>query len=185
MEDKKIIELFFLRSEEAINQVKMKYGAYCKTIAYNILKVTEDIEECESDVYMKVWDSIPPATPTCLKVYVGTIARNMAIQKYRYYHADKRNQHMECVLDEIENSVATLETVESEIAEKELVAAINRFLSNLDKENRILFVRRYWKMESIKDICKEMQISKSKAETNLFRIRKKLKEFLEQEGYEL
>lgn len=185
MDDHKIVELFLQRSEQAIHETKTKYGKYCKTIAFQILKISEDVEECENDIYMKVWNSIPPAEPTSLKAYIGTIARNMAIQKYRYYHADKRNQHMECVIEEIEQTVATLETVESEIAEKELVAAINRFLSQLDKENRMLFVRRYWKMESIKDICKEMQITKSKAETNLFRIRKKLKIYLEQEGYEL
>lgn len=184
MEDQKIVDLFLERKEQGIQEVKNKYGNYCRKIAFQILQIIEDVEECESDTYMKVWNSIPPTVPTSLKSYVGTVARNLAIQKYRYYHAEKRNQHMECVIEEIEGSVATLETVESEIARKELVLTINRFLEGLGEEQRILFVRRYWKMESVKEICKEMKISKSKAEVTLSRIRKKLKVYLEQEGYE-
>lgn len=185
MEDNKIIELFFNRYERAIEETKQKYGNYCRSIAFDILKISEDVEECENDTYMKVWNSIPPTSPTSLKLYVATIARNLAIQKYRYYHADKRNQHMDCVLEELEYTVATLETVETEIAKKELVQAINHFLSQQSEESRIIFVRRYWKVESIKEICHEMKISKSKAETNLSRTRKKLKKYLEQEGYTL
>lgn len=183
MEDNKIIALFYRRSEKAIEETKLKYGNYCKKIAFQILGITEDVEECESDTYMKLWDSIPPASPTSLKAYIGTVARNSAIQKYRYYNADKRNQHMDCVIEEIEATVAAVETVESEIARKELVGAINTFLGSLGEEQRILFVKRYWRMESIQDICKEMRISKSKAEVTLSRIRKKLKAYLEQEGY--
>lgn len=185
MEDQKIIELFLQRWEQAIEETKNKYGNYCRTIAFDILKVSEDVEECENDMYMKVWESIPPTVPTSLKSYVATIMRNLAIQKYRYYHAEKRNQHMEYVIEEIEGTVATLETVESEIARKELVQVINKFLGQQSVESRMIFVRRYWKMESIKDICREMKISKSKAETTLSRTRKKLKIYLEQEGYKL
>lgn len=185
MEDNKIVTLFFQRNEEAIQETKQKYGNYCKTIMVHILKIKEDVEECEYDVYMKLWNSIPPNNPTSLKVFVGTIARNLAIQKYRYYHADKRNQHMETTIEEIEQSVATIENVETEIAKKELVMAINRFLEEQKVESRIIFVRRYFKMQSISDICKEMKISKSKVETSLSRTRKKLKLFLGQEGYEV
>ncbi len=92
---------------------------------------------------------------------------------------------MECIIDEIENTVSTLETVESEVAEKELIAAINEFLGTLRQEHRMIFVRRYWRMEEISTICEEMHLSKSKVETTLSRIRKKLKEFLAKEGYHL
>ncbi len=183
MEDERIIDLFFNRNEQAIEEIKQKYGNYCKKIAFDILKIKEDVEECESDTYLKMWNSIPPTVPKCIKVYIGTLVRNLAIQKYRFYHADKRNQHMECVIEEIEESVSAIESVETEVAKKELVRMINLFLQGLNDESRILFVRRYWKLEPIKDICKEMGITKSKAETTLSRIRKKLKLYLEQEGY--
>lgn len=185
MEDQKIINLFFQKNEQAITETKLKYGNYCRKIAFQILQMMEDVEECEADTYMKTWNSIPPIKPNCLKIYVGTISRNLAIQKYRYYHAEKRNQHMECIVEEIENTVSTLETVETEIAKKELIAMINQFLAKQKAENRIIFVRRYWKMETIKEISTNMQISKSKVETSLSRTRKKLKVFLEQEGYTL
>lgn len=185
MDDHKIIELYFSRNERAIHETKHKYGRYCKKIAVNILKIRQDVEECENDTYMKVWSSIPPSAPKCLKIYIGTVTRNLAIQRYRYYHADKRNQHMETVMEELESCVATLETVETEIAKKELIRTINYFLSELGDESRMIFVRRYWKMESIQEICGKMKLSKSKVETNLSRTRKRLKVFLEQEGYEL
>lgn len=183
MDDNQIIELYELRNEEAITLTKQKYGNYCKLIAFNILKIQEDVEECEHDTYLSVWNSIPPTKPDSLKAYIGKIARNLAIQKYRYYHAEKRNQHVECVIEELDKCIAATETVESQIAEKELVNCIEEFLDTLNKESRILFIRRYWKAESIKDICANMHISKSKAETKLFRIREKLKTHLKEKGY--
>ncbi len=185
MEDHKIIDLFFKREEEAIAITRDKYGRYCNAIAVTILKANEDAEECENDTYLKLWETIPPSVPQSLRAYIGTVVRNLSIQKYRYYHASKRNQHMECIIEEIEHTVSTLETVESEVAEKELIAAINVFLGTLRQEHRMIFVRRYWHMEDIPTICKEMHLSKSNVETTLSRIRKKLKEFLAKEGYHL
>ncbi len=185
MEDQKIIDLFFRRQESAIEETKYKYGNYCRKIAFQILHISEDVEECENDTYMKLWNSIPPTVPNSLKVYIATVIRNLSIQKYRYYHAEKRNQHMEATIEEIEESVAMIETVETEVAKKELVITINRFLEEQKAETRQIFTRRYFKMQSITDICKEMKLSKSKVETSLSRTRKKLKQFLTQEGYEV
>lgn len=185
MEDKNIVTLFLDRKERAIEETKHKYGKYCNLIAYNILKTYEDAEECEHDTYLKAWNTIPPTVPISLKAYLGRIARNLAIGKYRYYHADKRNQHVECVIEELEECIAAKETVESELDAKELARCIDQFLEALDAESRMLFVRRYWKSESIAEICSAMHITKAKAETKLFRVRQKLKLHLEQEGYNL
>lgn len=185
MEDIEIIELYKARNEMAIEETRKKYGNYCKLIAFRILQVNEDAEECEHDTYFKTWSSIPPTVPTSLKAYVGTIVRNLAIQKYRYYHAEKRNRQMDFIIEELEQCIATSETIESEIEEKELRKCIEEFLDTLNKESRIIFIRRYWKAEPIKDICRTMHISKSKTETQLFRMRQKLKKHLEEKGYTL
>ena len=42
MEDTRIIELYFARSEQAIQETDNKYGGYCFSIAYNILANRED-----------------------------------------------------------------------------------------------------------------------------------------------
>ena len=185
MEDTKIVELYLIRDEKAIYETKNKYGKYCNLIAFNILKVAEDAEECEQDTYIKTWESIPPTRPNSLKAYVGKIARNIAIGRYRYYHADKRNQHAEVIIEELEEVISANETVESEASFNQLTEAINHFLEGLDKEGRILFVKRYYKADEILDICESMGISRAKAETKLSRIRKKLKEYLEREGYKV
>ena len=49
MEDSGILELYFLRNEQAIQETERKYGAYCKTIAGRILKNREDTEETVND----------------------------------------------------------------------------------------------------------------------------------------
>ena len=64
MRDIDIIALFDRRDEQAIAEMQRKYGSYCRTVALNILKNASDAEECLNDVWLKVWNSIPPAAPT-------------------------------------------------------------------------------------------------------------------------
>ncbi len=183
MEDKKIIELFFQRSEEAISECSIKYGNYCRKIARDILKSEEDALESENDTYLRAWDSIPPTEPLSLKAYLGKIVRNIAIQKYRYLHAQKRNQNVECVIEELEQCVASLESVEENIVAEELASYINQFLESLNASGRDLFVRRYWRMDSIKQISLDTGMRKGNIETSLYRSRQKLKVYLEEKGY--
>lgn len=89
MDDSKIIELFFLRSEQAVTELSFKYGETCRKIALNILNNLEDAEECVNDTYMGTWNSIPPQKPNPLSTYVCKITRNIALKRYRYNTAKK------------------------------------------------------------------------------------------------
>lgn len=182
MEDQEIIELFFARSEQAIAQLQNKYGKRCLKVAGNILNNQLDAEECVNDSYLAVWNTVPPQNPDPLLTYVCHIVRNLSIKRYHANSARKRNSHYDIALDELEECIQSEETVENEIAVKELADAINQFLGTLSKENRMMFVRRYWFSDSIEDIARMFRISSRNVSLRLVRMRKGLKKYLEREG---
>ncbi|MDI9243417.1 RNA polymerase sigma factor [Fusibacillus kribbianus] len=185
MDDKKIIDLFFERSELAIAELSAKYGAVLNTIAGNILNNSRDAEECVNDAYLGVWNTIPPKRPDPLLTYVCRIVRNLSITKYHANTAIKRNSFYDVALDELEDCLASASTVESELTAKELTSALDRFLDTLDQENRVMFVRRYWYSDSIAEIAERFHISSNHVSVRLSRTRKRLKVYLEKEGYYL
>lgn len=182
MDDSRIIELFFERSEQAITELSNKYGSLCRRVADNILNSRVDAEECVNDAYLGVWNTIPPQRPEHLAGYVCRIVRNQAIKKYHANTAEKRNSFYDVALDEIEEVFSSPGSVEEEIDAGETARRINAFLGTLDKENRILFVRRYWFADSIEDLAALFHTGRHNVSVRLSRIRKKLKEYLAREG---
>lgn len=137
MRDHEIIELYWARNESAIAATAEKYGSYCNTIAYNILHSKEDAEECANDTYLGAWNSIPPQRPNRLSIYLGKITRNLALNRYKRYTAEKRGHgQVVLALSELEDCVPSETTVEQTIEENELAAAIDRFLYAKPKLNR-------------------------------------------------
>lgn len=185
MEDLQIIELYFARSENAIKETKSKYGKRFLRIAYNILRNAEDAEECENDTYLRAWNSIPPKEPVPLSAYLSKITRNLALQKYEYYSAKKRNKNMELIFDELEDCIPGSDDPESHYKEGELGKAIDAFLRGIDREDRTIFILRYWHSDSVKEIAKRFHFSESKVKSSLFRSRNKLRTYLVKEGYDL
>ena len=152
MDDSKIIDLFYERSEQAIIELSQKYGSVCTKVANNILNDVRDTEECVNDAYLGAWNTIPPQRPNPLLSYVCRIVRNLAIKKYHANTAAKRNSIYDVALDELENCFPASTSVEDEFNAGEVARSIDRFLETLDKENRIMFVRRYWHSDSIADL---------------------------------
>lgn len=185
LDDKKIIELFFERSEEAIIELSAKYGPVCTKIAYNILNNMQDTEECVNDTYLGVWNTIPPTNPNPLLSYVCRIVRNLAVKKYHFNTAAKRNSTYDVALDELENCISSTNSVEDEMNAAEIAKLIDMFLESLDKENRILFVRRYWHSDSIDDLARLFGTSSHNVSVRLFRTREKLKKYLILKGVSL
>lgn len=183
MDDDKIIELFYARSEQAIKELSEKYGALCKKISNNILNNSRDAEECVNDAYLGVWNTIPPQNPDSLIAYICRIVRNCSIAKYHQNTAKKRNSFYDAALDELDDCIPSLSSVEDEISVNELSGLIDAFLDTLKSESRIIFVRRYWFSDSISDISKMLGISNNNVSVKLNRIREKLKRYLEKEGY--
>ena len=182
MDDNRIIDLFFSRSEQAINELDKAHGSAVRKTAANILYSRQDVEETVDDTYMGCWTSIPPARPAPLVSFVCRIARNIAVSRVRCETAAKRNSGFDLVLDEIEEFVPSGMDVESELEAKELVSAVNRFLASLDYDDRYVFIRRYWFADSVKDIAASMGCRENVVSVRLTRLRKKLRNILEKEG---
>ncbi len=182
MEDGSIIKLFFARSEQAVVELSYKYGGICRKIAFNILNNLEDAEECVNDTYLGAWNSIPPQKPNPLSTYVCKITRNIALKRYRYNTAKRRNSFYDVSLSELEECIPSTAQDGVSCTEKELTEIIENFLDSLDKKSRILFVKRYWYAESIKAIAEEFDMTENYVAVKLLRIRSKLKIYLEKKG---
>ena len=186
VEDKTIIDLYWQRSEAAIQETAIKYGSYCLKIAMNILANQEDSEECVNDAYLKMWNSLPPQRPHIFSAFLGKITRNLSLNKYKERRAQKRGGgEITLLLGELSGCIPDSSNVEAEFELKQITEVINTFLYSLDKEERIVFVRRYWYGDSIHTISQHFGISESKVKSKLFRTRKKLKIYLEKEGIHL
>lgn len=186
MEDIQIVQLFFDRSEEAINALSEKFGRYCSSIARNILGNAADAEECVNDTLLRVWNSIPPKRPESLKAYVGRITRNLALDAYDKRITVKRGGgQVALALDELGELIGKENDPLEHIAAEELSELINNFLATLPEDKRILFMKRYWYLESVRDIAIDLGMTESNVKTTLFRIRGQLKEALAQEGVEV
>ena len=182
MTDERIIELFFARSEQGIEELDTKYGATCHSIAQNILGNKEDAEECVNDAYLGVWNSIPPKKPNLLSAFLFKILRNLSITRYHANTAQKRNSFYDIALDELEETISTEESIEKECSQKELTTTIEGFLDTLTRENRVIFVRRYWFSESYTEIAKRTGLTEKNISVRLTRIREKMKEYLSERG---
>ena len=182
MTDERIIELFFARSERGIEELDTKYGATCHRIAQNILGNKEDAEECVNDAYLGVWNSIPPKKPSLLSAFLFKILRNLSITRYHANTAQKRNSFYDIALDELEETISTEESIEKECSQKELTNAIEGFLDTLTRENRVIFVRRYWFSENYTEIAKRTGLTEKNISVRLTRIREKMKEYLSERG---
>ena len=183
VEDSKIIDLFFERSEQAIEELDRKYGAAVRKTAANILGNRQDTEECVNDTYLASWNSIPPQTPDPLVSYVCKIARNLAIKRYHSNTAEKRNSHYDAVLDELAECIPSGINLEQDYIAAEVSAAVSRYLDTLSYDDRYCFMRRYWFADTVSDIAGAMHISSHRVSSRLYRTRKKLYHYLKEEGY--
>lgn len=183
-EDSKLIELFFERSEQAIDLLSKKYGAVCMRLAQNLLTVRQDAEECVNDAYLAVWETVPPERPDPLIAYLCRIVRNLALKKLRANTAAKRSGY-DTALDELAESIASNESVENELEARELAKHIDRFLSSLGRDERVLFVRRYWFSDSLSELAELFGASEHALSARLYRTREKLKKYLDREGIQL
>lgn len=178
VDDEKIIELFFERSEQAIRELDMKYGEFVHNLSYNIVNDKQDAEECVNDAYLGAWNTIPPTKPSFLRAYICKIVRNISLKLYYRKGAAKRNSAYEVAMQELEPYLAASETVETEIETKELARIIENFLDTLSEENSVIFMRRYWFSDTYTEIAKRIGLSEKNVSVRLTRIRKQLRKYL-------
>ena len=182
MEDAEIVGLFLARSEEAVGALAEKYGPLCRRMAENILGSPRDAEECVNDAWLAVWNTVPPQRPDPLVSYVCRIVRNLALKRYHENTARKRNGACDAALEELADCFPSADTAESAAEAGEVAGMVNRWLASLDRESRVLFVRRYWYGDSVQALAARQQTSRHSVSVRLSRLRKALKKALMKEG---
>ncbi len=185
MEDREIVELYWARSETAIAETNAKYGRYCHYIAYQIVNSDADAEEIVNDTYLKAWQSIPPKRPTSLKSYVGMICRRLAYNVWTAGHAQKRTGELPGVLSELAECIPDGDSGTDLGESLALRDALNTFVRTLAPRTQQVFVQRYWYAMPITEIAAACDMRENNVRVLLFQTRKKLKYFLEKEGFPL
>lgn len=181
MEDREIVALFWNRDESALAESEERYGDYCLYIAKNVLRNARDAEECVNDALLAAWNSIPPNRPDNLRVYLGTLVRNYALDVWRRKNSQKRKTASVASLEEL-GELASAFNVEDAVSAKELSRHISDYLKTLEETERKIFVRRYWCYESIEAICSRYGFGKSKVKMMLKRTRDGLAAYLKKAG---
>jgi RNA polymerase sigma-70 factor (ECF subfamily) len=185
MEDQQIVDLYFARSESAITETDRKYGRYCHSIAYNILEDHEDAKEIVNDTYLKAWNTIPPNRPDPLKPYVGMISRHLSLDHYEEYHTQKRGGQVPLVLEELAECIPDNDSREDIGESVALKDALAKFIRSLPDKTQRIFLRRYWYASSVAEIAEEYGMRENSVNVLLHRTRKKLKDHLQKEGFDL
>ena len=177
MEDRKILMLLLNRAENGLAAVQKKYGGLLYRICMNILQIPQDAQECVNDTYLALWNAIPPATPDPLTPYVCRTGRNVALNRLRSNTAQKRDGGYSLSIDELAECIPDT-CLEERVTARALGKAIDEFLTMQTRENRVLFLRRYWFGDSVADAAKAVGISANTGAVRLHRVREKLRQYL-------
>ena len=183
MEDGKIIDLYWARSQQAIAESEKKYGPYCHTIARRILDQEEDAEECVNDTWLRAWNAMPPQRPGILSAFFGKLTRNLSLDRWRRLRAVKRGgNQVEVALHELEDCLPDHRRLEEGLEAGETAALISAFLRRQPQPDRVLFVRRYFHLEPLDSLAGRLGLTTGQAKSRLHRMRQRLKAELEREG---
>ncbi len=182
MHDKEIISLYFDRDEKAIEYTEQKYRAYCYSVADKVLNNAQDDEECLNDVWLAAWNSIPPNDPSSLATYLGRITRNISVRRLRFINRKKRGRELTVYIEELNEAIPSANSIEEALENQSLRELLERFLRSQNKQNRNIFVCRYYYLDSIADIAVRFGMTENQVKLRLFRLRNKLKNYLEKEG---
>jgi len=184
MDDKQIIALFFERDEEALRQTDATYGRKLHSLSDRILRCREDAQECVNDTYLNTWNAIPPRHPSHFFAFLASICRNLCLNRLDWDKASKRNAEVVFLSEEMEQCIPDLRR-EQELEDRELGQLLSAFLKGLPKESRLIFLRRYWYVDTIAEIAARYGMTESKVKMQLSRTRAKLRTCLEKEGITL
>ncbi len=183
MDDQRIIDLYFARNEQAPALTQVRYGRLCYGVAKGILSRHEDAEECVNDTLLQAWNTIPPTKPDSLPAYLCRITRNLAINRYRQSHREKREaDQLTLALDELSECLSAPD--EGTLDSIAIRDAMQTFLRAQSETVRNIFLQRYWYVRPIADIAAEFGMSENRVKVTLHRTRAKLRDYLRKEGIE-
>ena len=184
MEDHEIVQLYWDRDERAIEESEKKYGGLCRGVALRVLNSMEDSEECVSDTWLRSWNVIPPQRPNLLGAFLARITRNLALDRWRAAHTERRGGgETALALEELGDCVSGVR-LEDEVERRELTRALNTFLRSLPEGDKRVFLRRYWAVETLESLAKQEGMSVSALHRRLRKLRAALADHLRKEGIE-
>ena len=183
MEDGRIIALYHARAEQAIAETQAKYGGYCTAVSMNILNNRQDAEECVNDTWLWSWEHMPPDKPSCLRLYLARIVRRISITRYRWLHAARRSRSVEVALEELDECVPDPAPIAD--GAEPLTKQISLFLRTQSKEDRTVFLMRYFDLMPVKAIAAELGLTQNAVSKRLQAMREALHAFLTERGYTL
>ena len=183
IENKRILLMLNNRDEQALQAITAAYGALCRAVALDILGNAQDAEECVNDALLAVWNAVPPAQPENFRAYLLKLLRNIALDRYKTKHRGKRgNGHYTEALDELAEVLPAAQNTEDAVEKRMMLEAVTRFLETLPKEQRDLFVRRYWRFSSFDDLAQDYGMTVNHVRVTLTRLRRRLQKYLKKEG---
>lgn len=183
IDDQRILLMLKNRDEQALRETEKRYGMRCRTVASDILRSSEDAEECVNEALMRMWETIPPASPDNYYAYLLKTVRNIALDRLKRRMTGKRGFGERPVqIDEVAQILVSSDNVESEVDRRELLDAITRFLQSIPKKQRDLFLRRYWRLSDFSELARDFDMTENHVQVTLSRLRKKLRDFLRKEG---
>ena len=182
MKDEQIIELLQKRDESALRAAEEKYGAFCHTVASNILSMREDREECLNDMLLALWNNIPPAVPQSLKAYIAKIIRNLALKKTRSENVWKRTASFSELGAEFIEAIPDGCALSDQFEAARTGRIISDFLENIPAHEADVFVLRYYFGERVECVAADMGFTVGKVKSILHRTRRRLAERLNKEG---
>ena len=185
MEDSAIVDLYWARDQLAITASDEKYGPLCRSLSQNILNSWEDAEECVNDTWHRAWNAMPPQRPGCLRAFFAKIVRNLSLDRWRAQRARKRGEGAEALVLELEDCVPTAPSAEEETEAREAARCVDRWLDTLPREDRVIFVRRYWYGQRVDELAAQLGYTPNRLAQRLFRLRSGLRRALEEEGVRL
>ena len=178
--DEQIIELYWQRNENAIQETDKKYGQFLFKIAYNILHDRLDCEECQNDTYLGVWQAIPPTRPTAFPAFITQIMRNIAINRFKEKTSKKRiPSELTASMDDVNGTLHSDDTVETEYEAAEVGKIINDYVRQLSDRQRYIFIDRFYLAEPVETIAKDLSISVPTVYREIEKIKQGLKLHLE------
>lgn len=184
MEDSKIIDLYWQRDQQAIEETDRAYGGRLSALSVRILNSVEDARECVNDTYLAAWNTIPPQRPEFFFAYLAKICRNCSLGRLDWLNAAKRKAEVVTLTREMELCIPDRSN-DRRLEGQELGKLLNTFLGTISRENRMIFLRRYWYADTIEEIASRYGVTQSKVKTSLHRTRNKLSVFLQKEGITL
>ena len=180
MEDFKIVDLYWSRSETAISESERKYGKMLRSLSFSLLSSHEDAEECVNDTYLDAWNAMPTARPSYLGAFLSKITRRISIDRFRSLHRQKRGG-IDGVLEELDDCIPSDSDVVREYESRRLASALNRFLYTQPTQKRVMFLRRYFYSQSISEIAQGLSVSENSVKVTLHRMREALRRELEEQ----